>query len=67
MVRAIIWDYEEKRVGLEKQLTLLPDEKEAKARLMGEFNRMGERKAALMDILFHLEKFHNYYKKRTLG
>ena len=67
VVRAIIWDYEEKRVGLEKQLTLLPDEKEAKARLMGEFNRMGERKAALMDILFHLEKFHNYYKKRTLG
>jgi len=67
VVRAIIWDYEERRVRLEKQLMLLPDAQKTKTSLITEHQGMGERKTALLDILFHLEKFHNCYKKRTLG
>jgi len=67
VIRAIIWDFEEQRLRLKNHLDLLPADKPAKDKLQIEFRQMGERKLQLMDILYHLERFHNYYKKRTLG
>lgn len=66
-IRAIIWDYEEQRLRLEKQVEMLPAESEKKERLDDEYQQMQERKRHLMDILYHLETFHNYYRKRLLG
>ncbi|MGW8193109.1 MAG: hypothetical protein ACWGOX_02480 [Desulforhopalus sp.] len=67
VIRAIIWDYEEQRLSLKKNLLLLPADHPTKETLDNEFQQMLERKEHLMDILYHLEKFHGYYKKRTLG
>lgn len=66
-IRAIIWDYEEQRLSLEKQLQLMPADSGERERLEDEFRQMQERKRHLMDILYHLETFHNYYSKRSLG
>ncbi|EKD40305.1 MAG: hypothetical protein ACD_75C00101G0001, partial [uncultured bacterium] len=66
-IRAIIWDYEEQRLRLEKHIEMLPAESEKRERLADEYGQMQERKRQLMDILYHLETFHNYYRKRSLG
>ncbi|KJS03172.1 MAG: hypothetical protein VR65_02810 [Desulfobulbaceae bacterium BRH_c16a] len=66
-IRAIIWDFEEQRLRLEKHVALLPAESEGKERLDDEYQQMQERKRHLMDILYHLETFHNCYRKRSLG
>ncbi len=66
-IRAIIWDYEEQRLRLKNHLEILPAGKEARDVLEQEYQQMQERKIHLMDILYNLESFHNYYKKRTLG
>ncbi len=67
VVRAIIWDYEEQRLRLKKQIELLPAEQKARENLQIEFGQMQERKQQLMDVLYHLETFHNFYKDRILG
>ncbi len=66
-IRNIIWDYDEQRLSLKKHLEILPEGKQAGEMLGREYRQMQERKLQLMDILYNLEKFHNYYKKRTLG
>ena len=67
VIRAVIWDYEEQRLSLKKHLERLPQGKLSEEELGKEYQRMRERKSQLMDILYNLEKFHNYYRKRTLG
>lgn len=66
VLRAIIWDYEEQRLRLKNRLEQLPADKQTPEELAQD-GQMQERKLQLMDILYHLENFHNYYKKRTLG
>lgn len=66
VIRAIIWDYDEQRHSLKKQIELLPGELQAREKREHEFLMMLERKKQLLEILYHLEEFHNYYKKRPL-
>ena len=66
VIRAIIWDHEEQRLRHKNRLEKLPADKQTQEELL-ENEKMQERKLQLMDILYHLENFHNYYKKRTLG
>ncbi len=66
-IRAIIWDYEEQRLQLKKHVELLPAEQLDQEKLDDEYERMLERKQQLVDILYNLETFHNYYSKRILG
>ncbi len=65
-VRAILWDFEEQLLQLDGYIRALGDEREKKESLERERAKMVERKDALVDILYNLEKFHTYYKKRTL-
>lgn len=67
VIRSIIWEYEEQRVQLEKHIELLSAQRNARKKVDQKFQQMLERKQQLMDILYHLEAFHGYYKKRTLG
>jgi hypothetical protein len=67
VIRAIIWDYEEQRLRFKNYFDLLPPEKQAEEKLDHELRQTREKKARLLDILYNLEKFHNFYKKRTLG
>ncbi|MGB3210997.1 MAG: hypothetical protein WBB19_09865 [Desulforhopalus sp.] len=67
VIRAIIWDHEEERLRLKRYIEQRPAEKPLGEKLELEYRQMLERKLQLMDILYHLEKFHTYYKKRTLG
>jgi hypothetical protein len=67
VLRAIIWDHEEQRLRLKKHLAQLAAGKQESDTLVAEYRQMVDRKLQLLDILFHLEKFHNYYEKRTLG
>ncbi len=66
VIRAIIWDHEEQRLRLKNRLEQLPEGKQTQEELAQD-DKMQERKIQLMDILYNLENFHNYYKKRTLG
>jgi hypothetical protein len=66
-IRAIIWDHEEQWLALKRQVDLASPESTRQQRLNTEQECMHRRKEALLDILFNLEKFHNYYRKRTLG
>ncbi len=65
-IRAIIWDYEEQRLSQKRQqeLTAL---QHCRQDLADEEECMRQRKAALLDILFNLERFHTFYRRRTLG
>ncbi len=65
-VRAILWDFEEQLLQLSGYIRVLGDEREKKEKLEGELEKMVQRKQTLVDILYNLEKFHTYYKKRTL-
>jgi hypothetical protein len=68
-IRNIVWAFEEERLALNNSL--------AQARCKENVTRCGEiqcelasmedRKAKLLDILFDIENFHKYYKKRPLG
>ncbi len=66
VIRAIIWDHEEQRLRHQNYLEKLPADKQTQEELL-QNEKMQERKLQLMDILYHLENFHNYYRKRTLG
>jgi hypothetical protein len=66
-IRAIIWDFEEQRIQMKKCVDFLPGDNPEKERLAGEYGRMLERKEQLVEILYNLETFHNYYKNRLLG
>ncbi len=66
-IRAIIWDYEEQRLSLLRRAELPAADCDDPEQLALLKRCMEERKTALLNILFNLEKFHNYYRKRTLG
>jgi hypothetical protein len=65
-VRAVIMDFEERLLKVSKDLDNLTSEQASKESLSVEIDLMKKRKLELLDILFNLEKFHNYYKKKTL-
>ncbi len=67
VIRAIIWDFEEQRLSLTKHVELLQTQQQPNEKNENKVVEMLERKQRLLDILYHLEKFHNYYKMRTLG
>ncbi len=64
VIREIIWNFEEQHHRLVKNVELMPDGDQEE--LHEEFQEMIQRKRDLLDILYDLEKFHNYYKNRTL-
>lgn len=67
VIRAIIWDHEDQFLQLKNRLGRLPADRQAGEGFKGAFRRLQERKLRLMDILYNMETFHNYYKKKTLG
>lgn len=68
-IRAIIWTFEEERLTLSNSLARSRgrDDISKTAQMEGELEAMEERKAKLLDILFDIETFHKYYRKRPLG
>jgi len=67
VIRAIIWDLEEDRLQLKGQLDLATVDQPYRNILDGEYRAVLDRKTKLLDILFNLADFHNFYKQRTLG
>ena len=67
VIRAIIWDLEEDRLQLKKELDLVSADQAHHKILDIEYQELLQRKNHLLDILFNLAIFHNFYKKRTLG
>ena len=65
-IRAIIWDHEEQRLALKALANLESAEGKKAHVLTDEIQTMEARTPELTQILFNLETFHNYYKKRTL-
>ncbi|MDP3479825.1 MAG: CPBP family intramembrane metalloprotease [Desulfoprunum sp.] len=70
-IRDIIWDFEGSRVHLERRLEQSrKPETESDLGTQGqamELAAMNERKERLLNILYNIESFHTYYKKRSLG
>ena len=66
-IRTIIWDFEEERIHLKSELELLPEDDPFREKLDVQYQHMLDRKKDLLNVLFNLEKFHNFYKRRTLG
>lgn len=64
-IRSIIWDFEQTRQTMEKQYQ--ESEGAIRAGIEPEMEQMNQRKAVLLDILLHIESFHNCYNKRYLG
>ncbi|MBM9613710.1 hypothetical protein JWJ90_05340 [Desulfobulbus rhabdoformis] len=70
IIRTIIWDFEQTRVLAEKQCDQIEQKggsAEEQQRCASEREAANQRKMALLDILFDLESFHNFYNKRYLG
>ena len=66
MIRAIIWDHEGQQLSLKNQAQLVPVENSTDPKHAEEVQLMQARRLQLIDILYDLETFHNYYKKRSL-
>jgi len=67
VIRAIIWDLEEDRLLLKSKLDLVATGQPDRNALDVQYQQLLDRKNTLLDILFTLENFHYFYKKRTLG
>lgn len=70
-IREIIWDFENTRNTLETSLELArknrtPSDLDIREKAE-ELAAMEERKERLLNILFDIETFHTYYRKRSLG
>jgi hypothetical protein len=65
-VRAVILDFEERLLKLSEERERLTSEQANKESLSLELDLMQKRKLELLDILYNLDKFHTYYKKKTL-
>ncbi|MEJ2056364.1 MAG: hypothetical protein P8X39_00830, partial [Desulfofustis sp.] len=65
-IRAIIWDYEELLLEREAQAAESPADEKSTGLSDPEFDTMRRRKEELINILYNMEKFHTYYKKKTL-
>ncbi len=66
-VRAIIWDFEEQCHNHKEYIKTLPADKSEKQQGEEQLQKMKKRKRQLVEILYNLESFHNYYLKRMLG
>jgi hypothetical protein len=66
VIRAILWDHEEQQLRMKAEIKRLTESGEKPQALEKEIARMQTRKLNLIDILYDLEAFHTYYKKRTL-
>jgi hypothetical protein len=70
-IREIIWDFENSRVALARNLELLQETATSAEAMMKkmttELLAMDSRKERLLGILFDIESFHTYYRKRNLG
>jgi len=67
VIRAIIWDLEEDRLQRKRKLDLAAEDKSNNHVSDSEYRALLDRKNNLLDILFNLARFHDFYKKRTLG
>ncbi len=67
VIREIIWDYDEQIHEVSGSVKKAESGEDGGKALQAELKTMARRKDVLMDILYHLEKFHNYYKNRILG
>ncbi len=65
-VRAIIWDFESTRLDLIQQIQRYQAESISHDDLEQDLLAREMRKAELVDILYHLEQFHGFYRKRQL-
>ncbi len=65
-IRAIIWDFEAQRLDRQKRTGGEGSESGEEDSLRLELESMKHRKEQLIDILFNLETFHTFYKKKTL-
>lgn len=65
-IRAIIWDFEAQRLDREKSIAGPTGDNREEDSRSSELESMQQRKEQLIDILFNLEKFHTFYKKKTL-
>ena len=66
VIRAILWDHEEQQLRMKAEIKRLTESGKKNQPLVEEISRMQTRKLSLIDILYDLETFHTYYKKRTL-
>ena len=67
VIREIIWDYDQRYPHLERQIDPVPFENDTGNGVSDRLQQVILRKKRLLDILYHLETFHTYYRKRTLG
>ncbi|MCG6929139.1 MAG: hypothetical protein LJE64_01180 [Desulfofustis sp.] len=67
VIRDVIWDFEEERLQLKRKLDQLTEDQPNREAVDNQYQHLLDRKKRLLDILFNLETFHNFYKKRTLG
>ncbi len=65
-IRSVIWTHEEDRLALDKALASAKEDIGLIAQQEHDRAAMDERKAKLLDILFDIEAFHGFYKKRPL-
>ena len=68
-IRDIIWAFEEERLALANDLakTRAREDLSLALEIEKELASADQRKSKLLDILFHIETFHKYYKKRSLA
>jgi len=69
-IRAIIWDFEQTRLVMEKRCEegkAQPQPPDNLAALHAELAAMNRRRDDLLDILINIESFHSHYNKRYLG
>ncbi len=66
-IRDIVWDFEGARVHLERRLEEGHTGEGGNPGPEMELAAMNRRKDRLLNILYDIESFHTYYKKRSLG
>ena len=66
VIRAIIWDHEEQRLRLKKEVETESAKQKDFQELREKSRQMEARTQELLLVLYNLETFHNHYKKRTL-
>jgi hypothetical protein len=69
VIRDVIWTFEEDRLDLVGELAKAQaaEDTDRVLQIEHEKSSMDQRKSKLLDILFNIETFHGYYKKRPLG
>ena len=68
-IREVIWSFDDERHALNRMVAKAREKNDLSgvADLEQTLAGMDERKAKLLDILFNIESFHKYYKRRPLG